>query len=235
MAEPPASPDSPEVLARVRDSMGLVDALARQVQKQISLPMTLDELRSYGHEGLLSAARSFDPTRGVPFGAWATLRVRGTMIDGVRATGTLPRRLYQKLRAMEAADAAQAGLVEEDAARPAATPADADARLSGYMTSIATAMALSYVATNARADAEDEHGGTPEEQVGDREVAEALRAAVSRLPDSERKIVERHYFGEVTVDEAAAELGLSKSWGSRLHARAVEMIARDLKRSRVAR
>jgi DNA-directed RNA polymerase specialized sigma subunit len=42
--------------------------------------------------------------------------------------------------------------------------------------------------------------------------------------------VERHYFGDETLDQAAASLGLSKSWGSRLHARAIETIARELKR-----
>jgi RNA polymerase sigma factor for flagellar operon FliA len=48
-------------------------------------------------------------------------------------------------------------------------------------------------------------------------------------------LVERHYFGGATLDEAARALGLSKSWGSRLHARAIEQMARELKRARVTR
>jgi RNA polymerase sigma factor for flagellar operon FliA len=228
--------DSPDVAARIRDGLSLVATIASQVKRQIRLDMSREELASFGHEGLLGAARSYDPTRGVPFPAWAALRVRGAMIDGVRASGTLPRRLYQQLRALESADATQDALVEENAARPPASPADADDRLNEYLANIATAMALGIVATVSHEQASDADAlvNSPEAIVGDAEVADAMRAAIARLPDAERKLVERHYFGEVTLDEAAREIGLSKSWGSRIHARAIEMIARDLKRSRVA-
>jgi len=56
------------------------------------------------------------------------------------------------------------------------------------------------------------------------------KAAIERLAETERKLVELHYFGDQTIDEAAASLGLSKSWGSRLHARAIEALARELRR-----
>jgi RNA polymerase sigma factor for flagellar operon FliA len=57
-----------------------------------------------------------------------------------------------------------------------------------------------------------------------------IRAIVARLPDAERTLVERHYFADETLDQAAAALGLSKSWGSRLHARAIDAIARELRK-----
>ena len=227
---PSETPDSPDVIARVRGGATLVETIARQVRRQVTLQISEDELKSYGNEGLLTAARSFDPTRGVPFAAWAALRVRGAMIDGVRSIGRLPRKIYAKLRALEAANATEDALVEEDAAKPIASPEDADARLDAYMASIATAMALGFVAAPRDDDAEDTD--TPEALLAANETAAALRAAVSRLPEIERTLVERHYFGDVTIDEAAREVGLSKSWGSRIHARAVEMIARDLKRNR---
>lgn len=230
----PRAPDSPQVLKRVHDGLSLVETIALQVKRQIRFSMTQEELQSFGHEGLLAAARSFDPTRGVPFTAWAALRVRGAVIDGVRASGALPRRLYQQLRALEAGGQTQEALVEEDATRPPTTPEDADERLKGYLTSIATAMALGFVAQSPNHNAADASADSPEDLVGDAEMAEAMRAAVSRLPDAERALVERHYYGEVTLDEAARSIGLSKSWGSRIHARAIEMIARDLKRNRVA-
>ena len=53
---------------------------------------------------------------------------------------------------------------------------------------------------------------------------------MAALPDSERTLVERHYFAGETLEQAAASIGLSKSWGSRLHARAIEAIARELRR-----
>ncbi len=229
----PRPADSPDVLARVRDGLSLVETIASQIKRQIRFAMSHEELQSFGHEGLLSAARSFDPSRGVPFTSWAALKVRGAIIDGVRATGALPRRLYQQLRALEAAGVTQEALVEEDAARPPATPEDADQRLKGYLSGIATAMALGYVAQVPLHSGDVDENDSPEALVGDAEIADAMRAAVSRLPDAERQLVERHYFGEVTLDEAARSIGLSKSWGSRIHARAIEMVARDMKRNRV--
>ena len=63
---------------------------------------------------------------------------------------------------------------------------------------------------------------SPEEAFSRAQLVEHVRAAIGNLPDAERKLLERHYFGDVTMDEAARELGLSKSWGSRLHARALD-------------
>ena len=56
-----------------------------------------------------------------------------------------------------------------------------------------------------------------------------MRAAIAALPDRERTIVERHYYQDQTLLEAGAELGVTKSWASRLHARAVDMLREKLK------
>ena len=104
---PPAPParatpsaDPPEVIARVEEGLELVDMLARQLRRQFGPYVQVDDLASQGREALLAAARSFDPDRAVPFRRWANLRIRGAMIDGVRQSGNLPRRVYRKLRAL---------------------------------------------------------------------------------------------------------------------------------------
>src|SRR5215472_14387100 len=138
-AFPQASPkDTPETLARFSAELALVDLCARQIGRRIGTVVTLDDLRSFGREGLLSAARTFDASRGVPFRRWANLRVRGAMIDGVRQWGNLPRRVYRELRGLESADRLQEEFDEEDAASPARTPEAADARLTSYLAGIAT-------------------------------------------------------------------------------------------------
>jgi len=70
---------------------------------------------------------------------------------------------------------------------------------------------------------------SPEELASKAELAAQVKAIVLGLPDAERTLIERHYFADETIDQAAASLGLSKSWGSRLHARAIERIARELR------
>jgi RNA polymerase sigma factor for flagellar operon FliA len=224
-----AGSDSSETLARFHEELDLVDLNARQVARRIASPsVTLDDLRSFGREGLLTAARSFDASRGVPFRRWANLRIRGAMIDGVRQWGHLPRRVYQELRALAAADEYQGAVDEEGAASPATTPEAADARITSYLAGIATAMAMGSL--TGREATDDGPAPTPEEAVAKAELVERVREVVARLPEAERTLIERHYFGDETLDQAAASLGLSKSWGSRLHARAIERIAKAMRK-----
>jgi RNA polymerase sigma factor for flagellar operon FliA len=223
--------DTPQILARFHAELDLVDIVARQMARRIATAVTLDDLRSFGREGLLQAARTFDESRGVPFRRWANLRIRGAMIDGVRQWGELPRRVYRELRALEAGDRMLETYDEQDAAGPAATAEDADARLTAYLAGISTAIAVGTIAAAPR-DGVDAEGrsATPEDLVATAEMAARLRAIVAELSDRERTLIERHYFADETLDAAAASLGLSKSWGSRLHARAIETIARELRK-----
>jgi RNA polymerase sigma factor for flagellar operon FliA len=226
------SSDAPETLTRFHAELDLVDIIARQLGRRIARAVTLDDLRSFGREGLLHAARTYDPSRGVPFRRWANLRIRGAMIDGLRQWGNLPRRLYRELRAFEAGDRMLESYDEEDAARPATTPQDADARLTSYLAGIETAMAVGAIATAPVESAE--RGGqeaTPEDLLGDAELLAQVREIVATLPVQEKTLIERHYFGGQTLEQAAASLGLSKSWGSRLHARAIESIASALRKT----
>ncbi|HEY1954892.1 MAG TPA: sigma-70 family RNA polymerase sigma factor [Polyangiaceae bacterium] len=233
---PLAAADAPETVARVHEGMPIVDLLAHQVKRQLG-GGEIDDLRSAGHEGLLQAARSFDPSLGVPFRRWANLRVRGAMIDAMRAQGGVPRRVYTRMRAIEAGDRMSEAAAEEDAQKPTTTEAQADDRLSGYLAGLATAMAVGLIAEATTADGEDLRDTTltAEEQLGEHQILTHVREALAALPESERHLVTRHYFDGLTFDEAAKELGLSKSWASRLHARAIEGLTRELKRQRVQR
>ncbi len=79
--------DAPEVEARVRECLHLVRMVAIKLRRLISSNLDFDDLQSMGREGLLEAARTYDPDRGVPFGPWAYLKIRGAALDGLRKTG----------------------------------------------------------------------------------------------------------------------------------------------------
>src|SRR5262249_1339280 len=145
---------------------------------------------------------------------------------------------YRMLRAIQDADRVRESAMEEDGATVGVvtvglTPEAADAKLGDRLGTAAVAMAMSLMRTSSAVDHARDPAESPEEAVGKAELAALLRAAIAERPEAERRLLERHYFDDVTIDEAARELGLSKSWGSRLHARAVEAVARSLKRSRV--
>jgi RNA polymerase sigma factor for flagellar operon FliA len=230
---PPLAPaDAPETVARIHEGMPLVDMLAHQLRRQLG-SYDLDDLRSAGREGLVNAARSFDPALGVPFRRWANLRIRGAMIDAIRSHGGIPRRVYQRLKAIEAGDRLSEGLAEEE--KPSATAAEADQSLTGYLAGIATAMAVGLLSQSSGPEPEDVRDATltAEEQLAQHQLLTLVRDAVERQPDAEKHLLKRHYFDGLTFDEAAKELGLSKSWASRLHARAIEGLTREMKRQRV--
>jgi RNA polymerase sigma factor FliA len=224
--------DSPVIHARLRAGLPLVKAICNQIRAQYGLSMRIEDMMSYGREGLLAAARSFDPARGVPFKRWANLRVRGAVIDGVRASSQVPRSMYARCRAPAIEALSPSGSAEDDTDRQD-TAVSADRRLGEYLAAVATAVSLGFAGGG-----EDRHGEptdrcpTAEESLLRYELYEAIRAAVTELPEVERTLVERHYFEGVTFEDAATELGLSKSWASRLHARAIGYVTRSLRRSR---
>ncbi|WP_394827044.1 sigma-70 family RNA polymerase sigma factor [Pendulispora albinea] len=213
--------------------MSLVVSLARQMHQHLGASLGFEDLEAIGREGLLDAARSFDRERGIPFLRWASLRIRGSMIDGARAHGSLPRRVYRKLRALEAGDRIQEVVAEELAANPPKGAEAADEKLDDALASMAMAMAAAFLAPQTQGLDEIIHPDTesPEEAFAHAELMNRVRAAIDKRPENERTLLERHYFDGVTFEQAAAEIGLSKSWASRLHARAIEAIARELRRT----
>lgn len=233
MALEPA--DSKEVSARVSECFELVEIIARQLRRQLGTTTNLDDMCSAGREGLLIAARSYDVARGVPFRRWANLRIRGAIIDSLRQMGSIPRRVYSQLRAIEAGDRFQDAMLEEDSAAPASSAVDAEQRLDSYLAGIATAMAIGFLAPTTGPEPEDvqDQSANAEEQLAQQELMAALRQAIDARPEAERHLLTRHYFEGVSFDDAAKEIGLSKSWASRLHARAVEGLAKDLRKMRV--
>jgi len=81
------------------------------------------------------------------------------------------------------------------------------------MAGMATAMAMGMVASSSEESAGiDDRAPSPEELVGNAELLDRIRAILPTLPEKERLLIEKHYFGDKTLDEAAASLGLSKSW-----------------------
>src|SRR5260221_11136597 len=156
MATPPSSTssapararDAPEVLERFQAQLELVDIVARQVARTMGPVVELDDLRSFGREGLLDAARKFDSERGVPFRAYANFRVRGAIIDGVRSLAQLPRRAYERLNGLSAALKVSEGAADDTFSAPeSATRAQADQALGDHLAAMAAAITVGLIAS----------------------------------------------------------------------------------------
>jgi RNA polymerase sigma factor for flagellar operon FliA len=228
------APDAPDVLERFQAQLELVDIIARQVARTLGGGVELDDLRSFGREGLLDAARKFDSERGVPFRAYANFRVRGAIIDGVRSLAQLPRRAYERLNGLSAALKVSEGAADDTFASPAnTTRAQADQALGDHLAAMATAITVGLIAPSGIGE-EGEHvqvstADSPEDAVSRAQLLALVQSAIAELPEDEAALVRRHYLEGERFDHVAQSLGLSKSWGSRLHTRAMQRLAKRLR------
>lgn len=228
------SADPPEVLERFHAELELVNVVARQVARAVGRPREFEELVAYGRMGLLDAARRFDASRGVPFRAYASFRVRGAVLDGIRKEARLPRGLSQRLTALDRAYHYAEGLVEDVQVPPppGSDRAQAEQALSDHLSGMATAMALGLVIEPVYEDGEvsgRSRTEDPEQALARAELVHLVENALQDLPEPEQELVRRHYFGGERFDHVANELGLSKSWASRLHTRAIGRLTKRLK------
>jgi RNA polymerase sigma factor for flagellar operon FliA len=231
-----SSHDSPEVLSRFHGHLDLVEVIARQLARELGHAVEFEDLRAMGQQGLLEAARRFDENRGVSFRRYANYRVRGAMLDGVRKSAPLPRRAHERVRALEAA-LLVAEAASEDAVPsqgpPSVDPVAAEQKLTEHLADMATAMALGLLSTPVRGDEGEvtalDMSLSPEAAVAEAELRKLVVDALADLPDDERALVQRHYLEGERFDHVAASLGLSKSWGSRLHSRAIMRLTKRLR------
>jgi RNA polymerase sigma factor FliA len=221
---PAAWEDSPGVLARVEAGLPLVEMHARRIARRLGdRCATMDDLRAFGHQGLLDAARAFDEGRGVSFDRWASLRVRNAMVDGVRRFGAALPGPQRRRHGVEAAHAAPTAARRRDrsdggeAHEPFETPGLA--RLSANLIGVPTDVEV----------VADSPGAGPEELLDRARFVLLVRELVAELPDQERALIEQNYFNGLSVEQAAASIGVTRSWAHRMHARAIESLNRKLR------
>jgi len=223
--------DSPEALERFHGALDLVERIASQVSRALGFQVDRDDLLAYGREGLLEAARRFEPARGVPFRGYANYRVRGAMYDGVRQMSSPSRRLHEKLAALEAARQTSEGEAEF-AFADSAPKGDAakETAFDEHLAAVATAACLGFVTEGSRVG-RDVVTTEPnaEEAFAEAELLSVVSAAIGGLFDDEREIIRRYYFDGQRMEDIAAALSMHKSWASRIHTRAIARLTKRLR------
>ena len=218
----------------VKKHLGLVEAIARKVKRTLGAAMEIDDLVGYGRKGLVEAAERFDGRAGVTFTTFAYYRIRGAMYDGIRTMGWYSRADYARYRAEERANQyLQSQADQEGAARAqnptAATPTpDAGEILAGVAQALSGIATIHITSIEAASRVADESLPAPDAAVDTVRLSRRVREALGTLPDKERQLMELYYFGDKNLEEAGAQLGLSKSWACRIHARAVDRLRQAL-------
>jgi RNA polymerase sigma factor for flagellar operon FliA len=220
-----------DVKQLVEKHLSLVQAIARKVKKSLGATMDIDDLVGYGSKGLVEAAERFDGRQGVAFSTFAYYRIRGAMYDGIRTMGWYSRADYARYRAEERSNEYLQNHADRDGAARAQAPdaaagakpdqAGALASVGEILSSVAT---IHITSLEAAATVADQTFAAPDAALDTDRLSRRVREAMKTLPDKERQLMEMYYFGDKNLEQAGAEMGLSKSWACRLHARAVDLL-----------
>jgi RNA polymerase sigma factor FliA len=221
---------------RIVAGLPFVEALARRMAATMPHSIDVGDLVQDGVIGLIDAAHRFDEARGIKFETFAERRIRGAMIDALRRDAW-PRGVRRVRRELEAArEALRRELGYEPSLADLAARVGCDEkRLGRTIVRINTIESTSPLATMENVDeaclppalvpSEPERPDTAFEKG---QVRDRVRAAVAALPPRERKVISLYYYGEVTMKQIGAEIGVNESRVSQLHARAIKRLRLSL-------
>lgn len=205
------------------------------VQRYLAtLPSTVqrDDLNSFAFQGLLDALNKFDLNRELKFETYATWRIKGAIIDGLRSNDWVPRSVRDKARKIEEAYAFleqqnQTSCKDQEVANYLGITVDEvqktirDSALSIMVSVDETLFEDENQKVERHNIIEDELADLPEEYVHKQFVQELLTKTIDRLPEKEKLVVSLVYFEELSLTEIARILSLSTSRISQLHSRAL--------------
>jgi RNA polymerase sigma factor for flagellar operon FliA len=221
-----ATPQSIEDL--IEECKGVVLSLAHRVRRNVPVRVDIEELIAYGNLGLAEAARDFDPSLGNKFITFAYYRIQGAIYDGLTTMTWGSKGYYRKMRYTH-----MANQVLEQSYNDR-IDSDNGSENTAWFSRTTERLAVVYLASGMyqESDALQEAVSkeqTPEEQVQRIEVSQQLRSMVKSLPENESRLIELIYFEGLSLQDASARIGVSKSWGSRMHAKILEGLARRMR------
>ncbi len=204
----------------------------------------IGDLIGCGTIGLVQAVDTFNPEYGVPFAAWARLRIRAAIYEELRLLDPLPRGWRARGRAIDEARATLAArhgrwpTDAEVAAHLGITPREVrvvteliERRVVSVDEALRSGTAGEPGDSYADRLADDDPAVDPETVLEQKATGALVRELVDRLPARDGTVVRRHYFEGQDLSRIAAEFGISQCRVSQLHARALAALRERLKRA----
>ncbi len=227
--------DIGEMNAMIEANLPLVKHIVLQVAVHFPRHVEREELARAGALGLVEAARRYDQSRGVPFDRFAAQRIRGAILDAVRAADWAPRSVRTLARKLEAAEqrlASQLGRVPsiEEMAEALSMETNELNRLRDRMFR-SVVLALEHEVSD---DVDDDltlvdvlvdHSAVePSEELETRELHAYLRDAIALLPERQRLVIIGYFLEGRTSQDLARFLGVTESRISQIRSEAIEML-----------
>jgi RNA polymerase sigma factor FliA len=217
-----------EVDRLFKQGLPVLERVARRWARRLGNCMPADDVFAFGRIGLFDAATTFDPNRGT-FEIYAAQKIGWAIVDGVRQE-THGRTAAARARALGASDRLRETPPEVPAGEDGMPTREAcEEGVRSLLDGHAAALVFGLMRPMPDMSSFPDEGQSPEDRIARAELTADLERAVRALPDRERALVERHYFEDQRFDHVAEGLGISKSWASRLHTKAMVSLGRTLR------
>lgn len=212
---------------------------------KVTLPATIsiEDIAGYGVEGLINAIERYSPQKNTRFETYALIRIRGAILDRIRAQDFLPRSVRKKIKDIKAA---QEKLKQDLGRMPTTTEVanylDMEPDKVNQLLAEDTTMTSLYDKRGNTDDSveiidtiQDENKLNPQEKAEEQNVKQELKKALKRLPERERIIMVLYYQENMTLKEIGETINMSESRVCQLHAQGIMKLKNILSENRTTR
>jgi RNA polymerase sigma factor for flagellar operon FliA len=213
----------------------MVESVARHIHSRLPPSVLVDDLVSVGVLGLMESVERFDPARGVPFETFARHRVRGAILDALRAADWVPHSVRRKAQAIERTRRSlkQRGWETDEKVVAAALGLPVDRyRSMAQDAEIRQVLSLDAPAANDSATlltdmvrGEDDVA----EDTAEAQLRGLVRDAVAQLPERERQAIDLYYFQGLQLKDVGITLGVTESRACQLCGQGIKRLRKRLR------
>lgn len=214
----------------------LVKLVAGRLSMYLGYNVDYDDLVSYGIFGLIDAIDKFDLTKNVKFETYASLRIRGAILDQIRKMDWIPRTVRQRQRKMDEAIKIiemRTGktATDEELAQELGLSLDELCNWQSQL-KVTNVVSLNEFEENGPEPVIDQSNQSrfsrPEEVVEEAELKQTLTESLDVLTEKERRVIELYYYEELTLKEISKVLEVSESRVSQLHTKALNKMRKKM-------
>lgn len=228
-----AKTKSPEIREKIiLEYAPLVKLVAGRLSMYLGYNVEYDDLVSYGIFGLIDAIDKYDNMKAVKFETYASLRIRGAILDQIRKMDWIPRTIRQKQKKIDTAikeiEAAMGrAATDEEIAKSLGISEDeyTDWQSQMKITGVVSLNEFMESGSEVPAEQNNQHRfDSPEEVIEKEELKQVLTQALELLTEKEKKVILLYYYEDLTLKEISNVLEVSESRISQLHTRALQKL-----------